>query len=72
MFIEMLFKMLLFKGGVLIYAEYCMLFELPYRPMWVLAVLSNRSCFEVITFYRARTCAKVRLFNQNSGRVNHT
>ncbi len=23
MFIEILFKMLLFKGGVLIYAEYC-------------------------------------------------
>ncbi len=28
MFIEILFKMLLFKGGVLIYAEHCICLEL--------------------------------------------
>ncbi len=30
MFIEILFKMLLFKGGVLIYAEHCMYIYIVY------------------------------------------
>ncbi len=36
MFIEILFKMLLFKGGVLIYAEHCI-----YTKNWALMITSH-------------------------------
>ncbi len=41
MFIEILFKILLFKGGVLIYAEHCKLYHLQHRVLIFLAVRND-------------------------------
>ncbi len=41
MFIEILFNIFLFKGGVLIYAEHCKLYHLQHRVLIFLAVRND-------------------------------
>ncbi len=51
MFIEILFKMLLFKGGVLIYAEHCIyIYIYIYDCVYVCVYIYTHVCIVIIVF----------------------